>query len=147
MIFILKYFFFFNFILQALFQSAQHIYEKREGSGRPKNMRILLIRIRIPNTGHGAFILTSMTRLIKKWPMRHWTEGRGPRALGVGMITNYFLYIEIHVCRANLLTYLSTTLIGTVSMVHFLTDYRLTDFVRAHSDKVQFVPLTCLYMY
>jgi hypothetical protein len=50
------------------FQSAQHIYEKREGSGvgsapltnesgsgRPKNMRILRIRIRfrirIPNTG------------------------------------------------------------------------------------------------
>jgi hypothetical protein len=51
-----------NFILQALFQSAQHLYEKREGSGsipillttesgswRPKNMRLL--RIRIPNTG------------------------------------------------------------------------------------------------
>ncbi len=43
-----------NFILQALFQSAQHLYEKREGSrsltngsGRPKNMRI-----RIPNTAH-----------------------------------------------------------------------------------------------
>jgi hypothetical protein len=48
-----------NFILQALFQSAQHICEKREGSGggagtltngtgsrRSKNMRI-----RIPNTG------------------------------------------------------------------------------------------------
>jgi hypothetical protein len=29
--------------LQALFQTSQHIYEKREGSGRPKN-------IRIPNT-------------------------------------------------------------------------------------------------
>ncbi len=60
----------YNFILQALFQSAQHIYEKREGSGsgpltngsgsgRPKNMRgskqerILWIQfgIRIPNTG------------------------------------------------------------------------------------------------
>jgi hypothetical protein len=59
-----------NFILQALFQSAQNIYEKREGfgakdgsvtltngsgsgSGRPKNMWILQIRfrIRIPNTG------------------------------------------------------------------------------------------------
>jgi hypothetical protein len=51
--------------LQALFQSAQHIYEKRagsgsgsihltngSGSGRPKNMRVLRIRfrIRIPNT-------------------------------------------------------------------------------------------------
>jgi hypothetical protein len=51
-------------VLQILFQSAQHIYEKREGSGsvssavlltngsgswRPKNMRIL--RIRIPNNG------------------------------------------------------------------------------------------------
>jgi hypothetical protein len=35
--------------LQALFESAQHIYEKRKGSGWPKNMRIL--RIRIPNTG------------------------------------------------------------------------------------------------
>jgi hypothetical protein len=45
--------------LQAVFQSAQHLYEKREdpdpdpltngfGSGRPKNMRI---RIRISNTG------------------------------------------------------------------------------------------------
>ncbi len=45
-----------KFYLQALFQSAQHLYEKREGSGsipltngsggsgRPKN-----IRIRIPN--------------------------------------------------------------------------------------------------
>jgi hypothetical protein len=53
--------------MHALFQSPQHIYEKREGagagsksvplmngsgSGRPKNMRILRIRflIRIPNT-------------------------------------------------------------------------------------------------
>jgi hypothetical protein len=46
------------FILRSIFQSAQHLYEKREGSGsipltngsgsgRPKNMRIL----RIPNTG------------------------------------------------------------------------------------------------
>jgi hypothetical protein len=57
-----------NFILQALFQAAQHLYEKREGSGavsgsiplingsgsgsgRPKNMRI-----RIPNT---AFLIIS----------------------------------------------------------------------------------------
>ncbi len=55
-----------NFILQSLFQSARHIDEKREGSGsvpltsgsvsgsgKPKNMRILRIRIRfrIPNTG------------------------------------------------------------------------------------------------
>jgi hypothetical protein len=44
----------YNFILQALFQSAQHIYEKKEGSGsgRPNNMRILRIRfqIGIPNT-------------------------------------------------------------------------------------------------
>jgi hypothetical protein len=52
-----------NLILQALFQSAQHIYEKREGSGagsvpltkgsrsgRPKNMRIWF-PIRIHNTG------------------------------------------------------------------------------------------------
>ncbi len=51
-----------NFIVQALFRSAQHLYEKRERSGsgsipltngsrpgRPKNMRIL--RIRIPDTG------------------------------------------------------------------------------------------------
>jgi hypothetical protein len=58
-------------ILQALFHSAQHIYEKREGSragsgsvpltngsasGRPKNMRIL--RTRIPNTDftYAAFV-------------------------------------------------------------------------------------------
>ncbi len=52
----LKKSFVLNFILQVLFQSAQHIYEKREGSGsgavpltngsgRHKN-----IRIRIPNT-------------------------------------------------------------------------------------------------
>ncbi len=59
-----------NFILQELFQSSQHIYEKREGSGarsgsgsravplntgsgsgRPKNMRI-----QIPNTGWKACI-------------------------------------------------------------------------------------------
>jgi hypothetical protein len=35
--------------LQALFQSAQHLYEKREGPGSetPKN-----IRIRIPNTAN-----------------------------------------------------------------------------------------------
>jgi hypothetical protein len=46
--------------MQALFQFAQHIYEKREGSGsgRPKNMRI-----RIPSTGERyanklIFILT-----------------------------------------------------------------------------------------
>ncbi len=53
------------FYLQALFQSAQHLYEKRErsgtgsgsipltkgsGSGRPKNMQI-----RIPNTGNRVF--------------------------------------------------------------------------------------------
>ncbi len=48
------------FILQPLFQSTKHLYEKRVGSGavprtngsgseRPKNMWIL--RIRIPNTG------------------------------------------------------------------------------------------------
>ncbi len=51
--------------MHVLFQSAQHIYEKREGSGagsvslpngsrsgpgRPKNMLILWIRFRIPNT-------------------------------------------------------------------------------------------------
>jgi hypothetical protein len=62
-VFILKILFFamLKFYLQALFQPAQHIYEKREGSragsghltnksvsGRPKNKRIL--RIRIPNT-------------------------------------------------------------------------------------------------
>jgi hypothetical protein len=58
-----------SLLSSALFKSAQHLYEKREGSGarsepvplingsgsgRPKNMRILrnlLIRIRIPNTG------------------------------------------------------------------------------------------------
>ena len=55
---IIRIFSFKNFILQALFQSAQHLCEKREGSGpgsiplanvsgswRRKN-----IRIRIPNT-------------------------------------------------------------------------------------------------
>jgi hypothetical protein len=55
-----------KFILHGLFQSAQHLYEKREGSGarsgsipltngfgsgRPENMGIL--RIRIPNTAAG----------------------------------------------------------------------------------------------
>jgi hypothetical protein len=55
-----------KFILHGLFQSAQHLYEKREGSGagsgsipltngfgsgRPENMGIL--RIRIPNTAVG----------------------------------------------------------------------------------------------
>ncbi len=53
------------FVDITVVQSAQHIYEKREGSGsgsvpltngsgagsgRPKNLRILRIRIRIPNT-------------------------------------------------------------------------------------------------
>jgi hypothetical protein len=40
-----------NFILQAFLQYSQHLYEKREESrsGRPKNLRIL--RIRISNTG------------------------------------------------------------------------------------------------
>ncbi len=60
--------------MQALFQSAQHICEKREGSGsvslrngtgsgRPKNMRI---RFRIPNTGFRSapvFIVSSHSRL------------------------------------------------------------------------------------
>jgi hypothetical protein len=53
--------------MQGLFQSAQHLNKKKRGSGsgagagagsvpltngsgRPKNMRILGIRIRIPNT-------------------------------------------------------------------------------------------------
>jgi hypothetical protein len=62
--------------LQALFQSAQHIYEKREGSGagsvpltygsrsgRPKKLRILRIRIRIPNTVYKS----EKTRLLN-WP-------------------------------------------------------------------------------
>ncbi len=62
--FVLKYF------LQALFQSAQHIYEKREGSGsgsvtltngsgfgKPKNMRV-----RIPNAACMCGIL---------WPTSH----------------------------------------------------------------------------
>jgi hypothetical protein len=53
-----------KFILQALIQSAQHLYEERKdldplasgsgsGSGRPKDMRIL--RIRIPNTGFNKY--------------------------------------------------------------------------------------------
>jgi hypothetical protein len=53
-----------KFILHGLFKSAQHLYEKREGSGagsgsipltngfgRPESMGILLIRI--PNTAAG----------------------------------------------------------------------------------------------
>ncbi len=62
----------YNFILHALFQTAQHLYEKREGSragsgfgpltngfgsGRPQNMRIW-----IPNTGFKGCILTWLTR-------------------------------------------------------------------------------------
>ncbi len=60
--FLLKFVLKFNFA--GLFQFAQHIYEKREGSGsgsapltngsgsgRPKSMRLL--RIRIPNNGFG----------------------------------------------------------------------------------------------
>jgi hypothetical protein len=57
---------YYHFTLKALFQSAQHLNEKREGSrsgtgskpltngsgsGRPKNLWIQLIRIRIRNTG------------------------------------------------------------------------------------------------
>jgi hypothetical protein len=42
-------------MLQVLFKNAPQFYKKREGSGsgsrRTKNMRILWIRIRIPNTG------------------------------------------------------------------------------------------------
>jgi hypothetical protein len=66
---VLKFIFFdknfmLKFILHGLFQSSQHLYEKREGSGagsrsipltngfgRPENMGIL--RIRIPNTAAG----------------------------------------------------------------------------------------------
>jgi hypothetical protein len=53
-----------NFILHAVFQSAQHLYEKRKGSGSVpltngsgwlKNMRILLFRI--PNTAWRANVL------------------------------------------------------------------------------------------
>jgi hypothetical protein len=76
--FVLK--FYVKMFLQGLIQSAQHIYEKSEGSGagsgagsgsvpltngsgsgsgRPKNMRILRIwirfRIRIPNTAFNIF--------------------------------------------------------------------------------------------
>jgi hypothetical protein len=53
-----------KFILQVLYQSTEHIYDKKKESGsvhltngsgswRPKNMRILLIRI--PNTGAQEF--------------------------------------------------------------------------------------------
>jgi hypothetical protein len=67
---ILKMYFFAKFSVKILFskhyfslQSAQHIYEEREGSvaltnvfgsrsGRPKNMQITGIRLRIPNTGY-----------------------------------------------------------------------------------------------
>ncbi len=49
-------------------------------------------------------------------------------------------------CRANFLTYLSTTLIATVSMVHFLTDQRLTVLTWAAGTYSQCVPLTCLYL-
>ncbi len=56
-----------NFILQAIFQSAQHLYEKKDGSGsvplsngsesgswRPKNIRI---QIRIPSTAIFIYLL------------------------------------------------------------------------------------------
>jgi hypothetical protein len=47
-----------NFILQALFQSAQNIYAKREGSGSvpltngsgSRRLKIMKFRIRIPNS-------------------------------------------------------------------------------------------------
>jgi hypothetical protein len=71
--FLLKFSVKIKVILQALFQSAQHIYEKREGSGarsapltngsgsgRPKNMRILRVRIRfrirIPSTARKGIL-------------------------------------------------------------------------------------------
>jgi hypothetical protein len=42
--FVARKYLFYNFILQPLFQSTHHFYEKREGSGcrfgRPKNVRI-----------------------------------------------------------------------------------------------------------
>jgi hypothetical protein len=66
-----------NFILQALFKSAQHLYEKKEGSGsgfipmtngsgsgRPKNMRILRswFLIRIPKTAANTRKIEEKTR-------------------------------------------------------------------------------------
>jgi hypothetical protein len=65
-----------NFILQALFQSAHHLYEKREGfgsipltngsgSGRPKNMLI-----RIPNTA-----LSLQKSYILAWLLQRRREG------------------------------------------------------------------------
>jgi hypothetical protein len=75
-----------NFILQALFQSTQHLYEKREasgagygsvpltngsGSGRPKNMRILRICILIPQ--HWSYDSAPRPRLTlsRKLDRRH----------------------------------------------------------------------------
>jgi hypothetical protein len=70
-----------NFILQALFQSAQHIYEKREGSGagsgsgassgsvpltngsgsgKPKNMRVLRIRNRLNTVSYLSGVMPTL---------------------------------------------------------------------------------------
>ncbi len=81
----------YNFILQALFQSAQHLYVKREGSGsgselltsgsgsgRPKHMRIL-IQIQIPNTGYTGQILIHIPKFLTS--SLHVIDKSGPGIL------------------------------------------------------------------
>ncbi len=91
-----------NFVfLLALFQSAQPIYDKREGSragpltngsgygsGRPKNMRIL--RIRIPNSGIFSIQHNEKKSACSLWPLslllwlyNDWAiDGDGEQVLG-----------------------------------------------------------------
>ncbi len=103
--------------MQELFQSAKHLYEKREGSGsgsvpltnrsgsgRPKNMRIL--RIRIPNTDFFRPVLTYFCKQTKNDAGRyrmHWFLCKSvlriwSRMFGASRIRIHEYEIRIQIC-------------------------------------------------
>jgi hypothetical protein len=130
-IFLLKLFCL-NVILQALFQSAQHIYEKREGSGsgfvpltngsgsgRPKNMRIL--RIRILNT---VPLLTYLLPIVSEVEADRWLlRGGGgsryhPASLLLGHLSNMLLFSVVFVIFSVVFVVFSVVFFGSIPTSH-----------------------------